>query len=72
MKRTERNGKNARLMTLEEVCAYTAMGRTRARQWCDKHGATRKLGVRMVRYDRTAIDHALDEMSQAADGEETA
>ena len=66
MKRVRTDIENARLLTLEQACVVTGMGRNRCREWCDRHGATRKLSPRMVRYDRKTIDRVLDEMAQAA------
>lgn len=63
---------SSRLLTIEQACQYLNRGRTRIRQYCDSIGATRKMGERCVRYDRTVIDNALDAMSRAAGGEETA
>ena len=66
MKRVRTDIENARLLTLEQACTVTGMGRTRCREFCDKWGATRILSPRMVRYDRKTIDKVLDSMEQAA------
>lgn len=62
----------SRMLTIEQACQYLNRGRTRTRQFCDKVGATVRMGERCVRYDRTIIDKALDEMEQAAGNTETA
>ena len=66
MKRVRNNINDARLLTLDQACTVTGMGRNRCREFCDRWGATRKLSPRMVRYDRKTIDRVLDEMAQAA------
>lgn len=66
MKRVRTDIENARLLTLEQACTVTGMGRTRCREFCDRWGATRILSPRMVRYDRKTIDRVLDSMEQAA------
>lgn len=66
MKRVRTDIENARLLTLEQACTVTGMGRTRCREFCDRWGATRILSPRMVRYDRKTIDKVLDSMEQAA------
>lgn len=72
MKRVRTNISDARLLTLEQACTVTGMGRNRCREWCDKHGATRRLSPRMVRFDKSVINRVLDEMAQAAGKDETA
>lgn len=66
MKRVRTDIENARLLTLEQACTVTGMGRTRCREFCDRWGATRIFSPRMVRYDRKTIDRVLDSMEQAA------
>ena len=66
MRRVRTDIENARLLTLEQACTVTGMGRTRCREFCNKWGATRILSPRMVRYDRKTIDRVLDSMEQAA------
>lgn len=66
MKRVRNNINDARLLTLDQACTVTGMGRNRCREFCDRWGATRILSPRMVRYDRKTIDRVLDEMAQAA------
>lgn len=68
-KSTRNNIENARLLTLEESCTVLGMGRNRTREWCDRHGATRRLSPRMVRYDKVVINRVLDEMARAATDE---
>ena len=70
--RTRTDIENARLLTLEQACTVTGMGKNRCREFCDRWGATRKLSPRMVRYDKLVINKALDEMAQAAVTDETA
>lgn len=48
-----------RLLNIKEVCAYIGMGQTRAREYMDKIGATRKFGGRVL-YDKIVIDRYLD------------
>lgn len=71
-KSTRNNIADARLLTLEQACTVTGMGRNRCREWCDRNGATRKLSARMVRFDKIIINQALDRMAQAAGDTETA
>lgn len=72
MKRVRTDIENARLLTLEQACTVTGMGRNRCREWCDKNGATRRLSPRMVRFDKVVINRVLDKMAQAAVTDETA
>lgn len=53
------NGK--RMLDIKEVCIYIGQGQTRARQYMDEIGATRKFGARTL-FDRVVIDKALDSM----------
>lgn len=69
MKRVRTDIENARLLTLEQACTVTGMGRTRCREFCDRWGATRILSPRMVRYDKVVINRVLDEMARAATDE---
>lgn len=64
--RTPKRGKieDARMLTIEQLCQYTSLGRTRAREFADRIGATKKFGERMVRFDKRVIDNYLD--AQAA------
>lgn len=50
-----------RMLDINEVCSYTGQGRTRARQYMDEIGATRKFGKRVL-FDKKIIDAALDRM----------
>lgn len=50
-----------RLLNIKEVCAYIGMGQTRAREYMDKIGATRKFGGRVL-YDKVVIDKYLDSL----------
>lgn len=50
-----------RLLDIKEVCAYIGQGQTRARQYMDEIGATRKFGARTL-FDKVVIDRALDSM----------
>lgn len=52
-----------RLLNIQEVCAYTGQGQTRARQYMDEIGATRKFGGRVL-FDKKVIDAALDAMAE--------
>lgn len=49
-----------RLLNIREVCIYTGMGQTRARQYMDEIGATKQFGRRVL-FDKTIIDAALNE-----------
>ena len=56
-----------RLLSMAELKAYTGLGKTKAREWADSIGATRKIGRRAL-YDKRVIDAALDaEKGEAAD-----
>ena len=50
-----------RLLNIKEVCIYTGIGQTRARQYMDKIGATKQFGRRVL-FDKNVIDSALDEI----------
>lgn len=49
-----------RMLTIKEVMTLTGFGRSRARAFCDKIGATRKFSERTIRYDRKIIEAELD------------
>ena len=49
-----------RLLNIKEVCVYTGIGQTRARQYMDEIGATKQFGRRVL-FDKTIIDAALNE-----------
>ena len=49
-----------RMLNIKEVCIYTGMGQTRARQYMDTIGATNQFGRRVL-FDKYVIDSALDE-----------
>lgn len=55
---------DARMLTTQQACEYTGMGRTRCTEWCIKVGAMRRFG-NMVRFDKHVIDKALDAMEPA-------
>lgn len=50
-----------RMLNIKEVCIYTGMGQTRARQYMDTIGATKQFGRRVL-FDKNVIDSALDEI----------
>ncbi len=50
-----------RMLTMEEACTYTGMGRSSCRQWCEEIGAVRRFG-KMVRLDKEVIDRVYDAM----------
>lgn len=52
-----------RLLNIEEVCAYTGMGKTKARKYMDEISATRHFGKKVV-FDKTVIDGALDILAE--------
>ena len=49
-----------RMLNIKEVCVYTGIGQTRARQYMDEIGATKQFGRRVL-FDKTIIDAALNE-----------
>lgn len=49
-----------RMLNIKEVCTYTGIGQTRARQYMDEIGATKRFGRRVL-FDKTVIDAALNE-----------
>ena len=49
-----------RMLNIKEVCAYTGIGQTTARQYMDEIGATKRFGRRVL-FDKTVIDAALSE-----------
>lgn len=51
----------ARMFTIDQACAYTGMGKSYCRNWCEEIGAVRRFG-KMVRYDRIVIDRVFDQM----------
>ncbi len=53
---------DARLLTIQQACEYTGMGRTKCANWCAEIGAVKRFGS-MVRYDKHVIDAALNEMT---------
>ena len=55
----------ARMLTIEQACAYTGFGKASCRKWCDEIGATCKFG-KIVRFDKTVIDRVLDNSNAAA------
>ena len=57
---------DTRLLTPDQAQAYTGMGRTMCRKWCDEIGATRKFGS-SVRFDKNVIDKALDNLTAEGD-----
>lgn len=52
---------DARLLTIQQACDYTGMGRTKCMSWCTEIGAVKRFGS-MVRYDKWIIDKALNDM----------
>lgn len=60
------NISDIRLLTPDQAQEYTGMGRTAFRKWADSIGATRKFGS-SVRFDKTVIDRALDQMTAEGD-----
>ena len=52
-----------RLLNIKEVCTYTGMGQTKARQYMDEIGATRHFGKKVV-FDKAIIDGALDILTE--------
>ncbi len=53
-----------RLLSESEAREYIGLGRIRCREYCEKIGAVRRIGKRVL-YDRTVIDRALDEMNMS-------
>ena len=66
MKRVRTDIEHARLLTLEQACTVTGMGRNRCKERCDRIGAKRQFSPRLVRYDKQVINRVLDQMAQAA------
>lgn len=64
MNRANRSSEDVRMMTIEQGCAYTGMGKNSFRRWAHEIGATRVFSARMTRYDKKIIDAALDKMEQ--------
>lgn len=62
----------ARMLTLAQAAAYCGLGRTTAFRWLQEINAKVVYTPKCVRYDRLAIDKALDEMRQAAGEAENA
>lgn len=58
------NKGTARMLSEAEASNYVGMGRVYFRQWAAEIGARRVFAKRLVRYDKTAIDAALDAMSE--------
>lgn len=50
-----------RLLNIDEVCTYIGIGQTRARQYMEEIGATRRFG-RRVMFDKKVIDSAISNM----------
>lgn len=51
-----------RMLSIDEACFYTGMGKTVCRKWLNEIGATKKIGKRVI-CDREVIDRALDSMT---------
>ena len=49
-----------RMLSVEEACFYTGLGRTSCREWLNEIGAVKKLGLRVL-CDRYVIDEALNQ-----------
>lgn len=66
MKRRDVTGtiNDKRMLGIGEVCSYIGQGQTRARQYMDEIGATRKFGGRVL-FDKVVIDKALDSMLES-------
>lgn len=47
-----------RFLNIKEVCIYIGLGRTKAREYMNEIGATRKIGSRSL-YDKVVIDEVL-------------
>jgi predicted DNA-binding transcriptional regulator AlpA len=62
IKATRGTIEQARLLTLQQACIYTGMGRDKCREWCKKNRAFLKIGT-LARYDKSAIDATLDAMT---------
>lgn len=60
-----------RMMTIEQGCAYTGLGKNSFRTWADQIGSKRKFGARAL-YDKKIIDEALDRLNGFEDGMEAA
>lgn len=60
--------RDVRMMTIEQGCDYTGMGKTFFRKWASDIGARVEITKRMTRYDKAVIDTALDKMLQGGEG----
>ena len=49
-----------RMLNMKEVCIYTGIGKSRARQYMEEIGATKHFGRRVL-FDKNIIDAALNE-----------
>lgn len=56
---------NKRLLSLQEAMVYTGLKQTKFREWAREIGALKKIGSRAL-YDRTVIDHTLDQIGAGA------
>ena len=52
-----------RMLTIDQACTYTGMGKTTCRKWCEEIGAVRRFGS-MVRYDKMIIDQVFEQMDR--------
>lgn len=55
-----------RMLTLEEACTYTGLGRNSFIKWADLIGSKRKFGARAL-YDKKVIDEALDRLDSTVE-----
>lgn len=62
MNKAIRSSEGVRMMTIEQGCEYTGMGKNSFRRWANEIGAVHVFSSRMTRYDRRVIDAALDEI----------
>lgn len=61
-KRTRTSEQEARLMGLDELVAYTGLGRNKARDLAEEANAVKRFGRRCL-YDRILIDRFIDNMT---------
>ena len=50
-----------RMMSVEQLCAYLNLGKSKALEFGNEAGAKRKIGKRVL-YDKKIIDQALDNL----------
>lgn len=57
----DKNYDEVRLLSEKQLCVYTGLGRSKAREFGEKCGAVKRIGARVL-YDKKIIDKAIDEL----------